>query len=144
MEKTPGPGTYSIPSKIKEHTEISFRQKLKGLFSNSTNDPGPGACTKIINSDEIPQYLNKNGKYSLSHLRNNSVPSFTEHKTFSKKKHTIPPGPGAYDVKENLLGKSLFNSKFHTSHTQSFCKVQRKVFGDAENLLGPGTYSRYS
>lgn len=47
-------------------------------------------------------------------------------------------------MKENLFGKSLFNSKFHTSQSQSFNKVERKIFPAMEHPLGPGSYNRYS
>jgi hypothetical protein len=47
-------------------------------------------------------------------------------------------------MKENLFGKSLFNSKFHTSQSQTFCKVQRKIFPDIEHTIGPGSYNKYS
>lgn len=48
-EKTPGPGSYTIPSLIKERPEISFKAKLKNVLDSNVLDPGPGTCKTILN-----------------------------------------------------------------------------------------------
>jgi hypothetical protein len=42
---TPGPATYSIPSLIKEHTEITLKPRIKEQSACNLSNPGPGACT---------------------------------------------------------------------------------------------------
>ncbi len=79
----------------------------------------------------------------LSTLRNSSVPNMKEHKTDSKKKHIVTPGPGYYEIKENVTTGDCFNSKYSSSRMQTFGKVPRKIF-ETEDSMGPGAYNRYS
>jgi hypothetical protein len=41
---TPGPASYEIPSKICEHTEITFKPRLKDSSTGNITNPGPGTC----------------------------------------------------------------------------------------------------
>lgn len=42
---TPGPATYTIPSKVREHPEITLKPRLKDSSLINLANPGPGTCT---------------------------------------------------------------------------------------------------
>ncbi len=79
-----------------------MKSKLKEATYSNKNNPGPGACIFIFQTDDLPKFINEEGKYNLSILRNSSVPSFKQHKSIKNLKRIQIPGPGAYEIKQNL------------------------------------------
>lgn len=54
-----------------------MKPRLKDISLRHSTNPGPGACTPHTNVDDLPEFINSEGKYTLSQLRNSSVPFLT-------------------------------------------------------------------
>jgi hypothetical protein len=113
---TPGPGHYNIKNgRIPDGPMFSMAKRLKK--SKSQVFPGPGQYNSI--SVHFPS----EPKYSLGKEQ-----KFEENNKETLKKYPGPPGPGKYNVKDNLFSKGINFTKDK--------RVKEKKY----NTPGPGQY----
>ena len=92
---TPGPGHYNIKNgRIPDGPMYSMAKRLKK--SKSQVFPGPGKY------NSINVHFPNEPKYSIGKEQ-----KFEDNNKESIKKYPGPPGPGKYDVKDNLFPKGI-------------------------------------
>ena len=70
---------------------------MNPLLPSYKLSPGPGRCKNINHLDNSQATISSQGKYTLSHLSNCSVPKFIQTKNYDQTYYRKTPGPGAYN-----------------------------------------------
>jgi len=150
-DATPGPGYYYNAS-----TASSFKSKLSSVKSRNTDDtrsrrsrvPGVGSRSPRFTERGSASLVAGPGDYNVAgdilkrDISHKGVPFFSGNKRFVRERLSENPGPGAYEIKSEVL-KSLEKSKSNASinglggNTDRFNNAKESA--DYEHL-GPGTY----
>ena len=121
---TPGPGYYNInQGRIPCGPIYSLAQKFKEKKLDNT--PGPGQYNSVI------VHLPCEPKFSMGKEKRSEDDKKEEendNKKIKKDKNTVLPGPGAYNVKDQLFTKSV-----------QFTKA-KKLSNKISDVPGPGHY----
>lgn len=141
---SPGPGTYQVPSMIKEGPCITIKGRFKA--KKVPLQPGPGQYD--IPQEKVPSYvmgvskrepprpdsiksdLPGPGTYTIPHEYLGSQCKFLKPAQFSGSKTSSNLGPGSYNFSTTLLNKSFFLAPRRSSSSGKLRQI----------VPGPGTY----